>query len=54
MAGLLLYEGYSGLWICLDKSEYALIIPQFAGIWLNSAEYAGHCQTFKIESFAKE
>ena len=27
-----LYEGHSGLWISLDKSEYALIMPQYEGI----------------------
>ena len=54
MARLWLYKGYSELWIYLGKSQHDLIIPQYAGIWLSSTEYSGHCQTFEMERFAKK
>ena len=44
MARLWLCEGYSGLWTCLDKTEYTLIMPQYAWICRNSAEHAWICQ----------
>ena len=44
MTRLWFCEGYSGLWICLDKPEYALVMSQYAWIWLNSAKYAWICQ----------
>ena len=37
MARLLISEGYKGCWICLNKSEYALIMSQYewkAGYWV--------------------
>ena len=80
MARLWICEGYTGWWIYLNKPEYALIMPQYAWICLNNAEfvciylnkqsskytriqnvsdadikqtYSEHCQTFRMERFAK-
>ena len=53
MASLWICKSYTGLWICLEIPEYALM-PQHAGMCLNNAEYAEHCQTFKMERFAKK
>ena len=37
-------EGYKGCWICLNKSEYALIMSHYEWICLNNAEYDWICQ----------
>ena len=39
IAKLLICNGYTGCWICLNKPEYALIIPQYVWIYLNNAEH---------------
>ena len=89
MSGFCICKRCTRFWICLNKPEYALIMPQYACIFLNNAEcdsiyrhksehninadYARilnmslykllnryrdrdasrHCQTFRIERFAK-
>ena len=43
MARLWIREAYTMCWICLNRCEYALIIPQHAWACLNKAEYAWIC-----------
>ena len=40
MAKLWISMGCTGFWICLNKPEYSLIVPQYALICLNNAECA--------------
>ena len=44
MARLSICKCYTGCWICLNKPEYALIMSQYAWIYLNNAEYDWICQ----------
>ena len=39
IARLWICEGYTGWWIYLNKPEYALIMPQYAWICLDNAEF---------------
>ena len=38
-ARLWICKSYSGFWICLNKPEYALIVPQYVSILLDNAAY---------------
>ena len=40
MARMWIWEGHTGWWICLNKPEYALTMPQYSWICLDNAEYA--------------
>ena len=44
MATLWICEGYTGCWVCLSKTEYALIMSQYAWICLNDSEYDQICR----------
>ena len=39
VARLWICKGYTGCWICLNKPEYALIMPQYLWICFNNTEY---------------
>ena len=40
---LIISESYTGCWICLNKLEYALIISQYAWIYLSNTKYDWIC-----------
>ena len=44
MAKLWMCKGYTGCWICLNESGYALMTSQYAWIYFNNAEYDWICQ----------